>query len=308
MPKNQSGSNSSRIKFAFYSTTWNYETGKREDLASSGTKVLPSDYEDAMDGHLFCPGCFTNVFRTPRNRPVFTNGRKACFAHYPRYRDIECDLRSTKPEGKHYTSEEEAKQAISAKELVIINAFRKSPPTIQDATKNVYDQSSVEDLDGPLADISISRHKGDIFRLPTKFTTVNSICRNFDQNLFRYYVFPGTTAAVRLVDGIRSVISAEAVDDVPRLYFGRIESSRNAGKSRNNIRMTWLEHARSIKDFCIKDTDLAQQDKGISDDSKGRIVLVWGCISVNGIGLCFTQLGWGEYALLPQRYNSLLDD
>lgn len=301
-------SSSSRIKFAWHNASWQRETGDVHDLRTFGITVLPTEYQEFMKGHLFCPSCFTDVYRTPHDKPVFANGRKACFAHFGRYREIACDLRSTKPEGKHYSSEEEASQAIAAENLIVVSAFQTEPPTTQGLSSGTYGQSAVEDSDGPIASVPINRHHGEPFRLPTRLTTVNSICRNFDENLLRYYVLPGSNAAVRLMDALRNVASVEAADDVPRLYFGRIKSSHNAGKHATNVRMTWLEHSSSVVDFCIKDTHAVQQEKGITDAAKGRLVLIWGRVTESGVGLCFTRLGWGEYALLPPRYNSLLDD
>jgi hypothetical protein len=70
--------------------------------------------------------------------------------------------------------------------------------------------------------------------------------------------------------------------------------------------MTALKCHPSVKDFYLKDIDGAQAEKGISDNSIGRVVLMWGAITENGIGLCIARPGWGEYALLPAKYNQLL--
>lgn len=298
--------NSNRIKFAWYSPEGQPDGQSVKEGRSKSTRVTIAECDVSMEGSLYCPTCFTNVFRSPREGAVFSNGRSACFAHYPRNRHVPCDLRSTKPEGKRYDSVEEARQAIAVEELVVISAFRTETPTVAGLSAGVYDQSAVEDVDGPLADVPIGRYRGDPFRLPSKLTTVSAICRNFDLNLHRYYVFPGSGIALMLTDALRSCASIEDSDETPRLYFGRIKSSHNAGRSPNNIRMTWLEHGPAVKDLCIKDTDAIQREKGIDDECKGRVVLVWGRVTESGIGLCFTRLGWGEYALLPRSYEHLL--
>ena len=56
----------------------------------------------------------------------------------------------------------------------------------------------------------------------------------------------------------------------------------------------------------MKDIDASQQSKGIDDGSTGRAILFWGPIKQSGVGLCFARLGWGEYALLPTKYEPLL--
>lgn len=298
--------NTSRIKFAWHSPTWRPDEQSHGILESTAAQVTAAECDESMEGNLYCPRCFTHVFRSPRTGPVFANGRRACFAHYPRNRDIPCELRSTKPEGKRYASEEEARKAIGADELVIISAFQDKPALAAELSTGTYDQSAVEDIDGPLVDLPISRYQGESFKLPSKLMTVSAICRNFPLNLHRYYVFPGSNVAMLLTDALRCITSVEAEDDVPRLYYGRIKTSMNAGRSRENIRMTWLEHAPSVKDFCIKDTDGVQRNKGIGGDSNGRIVLVWGRVTHNGIGLCIKGLRWGEYALLPPAHDHLL--
>jgi hypothetical protein len=263
-----------------------------------------------MDQHLFCPGCFTPLVRTPKDKAVFSNGRKACFAHIPTYRSVPCDLRSTKPEGKSFVDEEEAKRAIENHELVVVSSFLDSPPDSSEIKSGVYDQTPVEDIDGPISNVPIARHTGDTFLLPTKISTVNSLCRNFDHNLYRYYVFPGQRAATRLVDALVSIRSVTETTDTPRLYYGRIRHSFNAGRSPKptNLRMTELFANDAVKDFYLKDVDSIQAEKGISDTSANRIVLIWGVITWNGIGLCINRPKWGEYALLPSKYDALLED
>jgi hypothetical protein len=161
---------------------------------------------------------------------------------------------------------------------------------------------------GPETEVAIGRHRGERFSIPTRLATVNSICRNFDGNLYRHYVFPHSNAAVRLIDALIDVASVEVVDPVPRLYFGRISSTKNAGinPKPTNLRMTWFKHHQSVKDFCLKDTDATQLTKGINDESAGRVVLLWGKVTESGLGLCINRPGWGEYALLPSKYTSLL--
>jgi hypothetical protein len=173
-----------------------------------------------------------------------------------------------------------------------------------------YDQSAVEELNGPKTEVAIGRHNGEKFTVPTKLSTVNSICRNFDANLYKYYVFPGSTAAVRLIDALVDVASIENIHASPQLYFGRISNTQNAGHypKPTNLRMTWFKHHKSVKDLCLKDIDATQLSKGINEDSVGRVVLFWGSITESGIGLCINRPRWGEYALLPSKYNALLPE
>lgn len=70
--------------------------------------------------------------------------------------------------------------------------------------------------------------------------------------------------------------------------------------------MTWLACNPGVKDFCFKVIDADAQEKGIRDDTKDRILIMYGAVIESGIGLAIEKLGWGEYALLPQKYNKLL--
>lgn len=297
-----------RIKYALHHKDWRYGEDSPLRLREEAAKVLVLDYKPHMDGRLFCPACTTQLTRAPKEKSVFSNGRRACFAHLPSFVHVKCDLRSKKPDGKKYDSEEEARQAIEHKELVVINSFLESPPDVAGLDSGTYDQSQVEDQNGPETEVPIGRHHGQQFTVPTRVSTVASMCRSFDANLYKYYVFPKSNSAMRLIDALIDVESVEKVDETPRLYFGRILSTKNAGinPKPTNLRLTWFKHHPQVKDLCLKDVDATQLSKGINDESRDRVVVFWGKITESGIGLCINRPGWGEYALLPSKYNDLL--
>ncbi|MNV91583.1 hypothetical protein D3C71_1860890 [compost metagenome] len=70
--------------------------------------------------------------------------------------------------------------------------------------------------------------------------------------------------------------------------------------------MTRIECDPAIGDFTVKLPDGFCRDKGINDDSTGRIVMFYGGITTNGRGLAVDKLAWGEIALVPGKYNDLL--
>ncbi len=302
-----SESQTSRIKFAYFHASWRSSDGSRSDLRQTARKIAAEDYVEKMHGKLFCPGCYEPLTRSPRDKPLFRNGRRACFAHLPSEQPVPCDLRSAKSGGKHFLSEEEALQAIANQELVVISSFL-NEPEVPFAPAGIYDQTPVEEATGPVSEVPISRHVGETFRLPTRASTVEAICRRFDLNLYRYFVFPGTNAAVRLIDALTDIRLVDSEREHPALYFGRIVTSFNAGQTPKptNLRMTELACHRGVKDFYVKVVDRMQTQKGISEQSRGRFVLFWGSIGVSGIGLCVEDLAWGEFALLPQMYEQLL--
>ena len=176
---------------------------------------------------------------------------------------------------------------------------------VQEAVGNAG-QEFHEDLAGPISRVPIARYKGDAFDLPSTITTVASLCRRFDKKLHRLYLFPGRTNVVLLASELVDVTTVTEVNENPRLYFGKILSSFNAGKTPQNLRMTSLECHRGIKDFYLKAVDASQQARGIHDNTRGRYVIFWGTIEENGIGLCVNRPTWGEFALLPQQYERLL--
>lgn len=299
-----------RIKYALHLHGWIYEDGDVSELLNKAQRVLPGEFQQSMLGNLFCPGCKTNLSRSPRNKPSFSNSRKACFIHLPSYSHIECDLRTPKPEGMKYPTEELARQAIADEQLAIVNSFMTEAPEQKSSSGDPYNQSSVEDILGPISEIPISRHKGESFKLPSKITTVAGICRRFDVNLYKYYVLPGEVVASRLISSLKNVAEVEAIDSTPKLYWGEIISSYNAGinPKPSNLRMTRLRCHSAVKDFYLKAIDEQQTEKGINDQSVGRIVLFWGVIRENGIGLCVERPAWGEFAMLPSKYENFLKE
>lgn len=298
------------IKFAYYLDGWDYESGRKGYLREQARKVAPLEYLPEMKGHIFCPECCAPLFRSPEDKDYASNGKAAFFAH-GRGVQADCSLRVKQGQGKRYATEEEAKQAIQDGELVVVDSFMKDkpePPQLDGPL--VYDWEPNEDQNGPLTAQAIGRHNGEEFKLPSRVTTIRGLCRSFDDNLHRYFLLPGQNAARTLQDQLIQVANVAETCDVPRLYVGRIVSSTNMGSKPSNIRQTFLSFPSKpgCKDFCLKATDEASKEHGIDNDSVGRIVIAYGKVTESGIGLCIAKLGWGEFALLPKKYDYLFDD
>lgn len=295
-----------RIKNAFHLNGWTFQDGDKAQLRNNAERVLINDYEAQMKGHIFCPECTANIFRSPEKKNFAANGRCAYFAH-SRGIDTDCGLRTKRAEGKKYLTEEEAKKALQDGELVIIEDFIKDKPISPNKIAAEYDASAIEELDGPIANVPIGRHRGESFNLPSKFKTIRGICNRFDENINRYFFMPKGQYAIQLQDLLKNIEAVTGEDKTPRIYYGKIIQSRNAGKTPRNIRMTKIKYSHpAFADFYLKLPDENQQEKGIGDNSVSRIVLMYGKITTNGAGLCIENLGWGEFALLPQSYESLL--
>ncbi len=301
-------SETNQIKFALYLEDWNYETGDKKLLRKKSKDVTTTEYVKEMKGSIFCPECCVGLFRSPEEKDFDTNGRKAFFAHTSKH-SPDCGLRVKKAEGKRYVNEELAKKAIEDEELVVIKGFMKEkpvPPNIDGPQE--YQGQPIEDKDGGLSVVPIGRHNGENLNLPSIITTVRGLCRNFNKNIHKYFYLPDRKNAVHLQDLLVNVKTVKDVDNVPKLYFGRITRSWNCGPTPQNIRQTMLEYKQTgeHKDFCLKATDASSQEHGIDDNSKGKMVIMYGVVTISGIGLCIENIGWGEFAVLPDKYEDLL--
>lgn len=296
-----------QIKFALYLEDWSFENGDKKTLKNDAIEVTPTEYTQDMKGHIFCPECSVDLFRSPEDKDFDTNGRKAFFAHSRKYQPA-CNLRVKKVKGKRYDSEELAKKAIEDEELVVVKGFMKEkplPPRI-DAPQN-YQGEPVEDIDGELARVPIGRHNGETFSLPSRITTVRGLCRNFNKNIYKYFHLPGRKNAVQLKNLLIDITTVKEVDNVPKLYYAKVSNSWNCGPSPKNIRQTMFTYPRGeYVDFCLKATDEISREHGIDDDSIGKVVIMFGTVTESGIGLCIENIGWGEFAVLPEKYTCIL--
>ncbi len=301
--------NKRKIAYAYHLPGWKFENGSREVLKAS-RRVAPDEYEGNMIGALFCPGCFTNVERTPKEKELFTNQRDPFYRHLKRWQHVACVLRAKKPVGKRYDTWEEARRAVEHEHLAVVKEFLQEKPEVDLSPGGEYDETPVEDIAGPLSEVPIGRHHGESFELPSTISTVAGICRNFEKNKDKYFVLPGAIHAVKLAELLTDVVDLDksilARTQVKKLYFGKIIRSWNAGSHRSNIRMTRLRCASAAGDFTIKMSDGFCRDKGITEDAVGRIVMFYGVITKNGSGLAVEDLVWGEIALVPKKYNELL--
>ena len=305
----QAMANKRKITYAYHLPGWKFVGGNREAL-KAGRRITPDEYEEEMIGSLFCPGCYTNVERTPKEKDLFTNQRDPFYRHLRRWSHVACVLRAKKPVGKRYDTWEEARRAVEHEHLAVVKEFLQEKPEIDLVPGEEYDETPVEDVDGPLSEVPIGRHQGESFELPSKISTVAGICRSFEKNKDKYFVLPGAIHAVKLAELLTEISDVDygILDRTqsPRLYYGKILTSHNAGSSDNSIRMTRLICNSAVKDFYLKLPNGFCRDKGITNDSEGRIVMFFGTITRSGIGLATTGLVWGEIALVPKKYNELL--
>lgn len=298
---------SNRIKFAYYLPGWAYG-GDKVALRAAAKSLLTSEYQKDMKGHIFCPECCVGLFRSPEEGDKDTNGRAAYFAHSRKHRPP-CGLRVKKRDGQRFTTEEEAKQAIDDELLVVVKSFMREKPIAPALPGQVYDGPVVEDIDGEPTDVPIKRHNGEQVKLPSRITTVRGLCRNFDKNYYKYYFLPEAQYPQLLSDALMDVSNVRELNDKPRLYFGRIKRIFTMGEGNPwNMQMTRLQYENDAdyQDFTLKMSIRDSKEHGITDASIGRIVMMYGPISKSGSGLAISDLGWGEFALLPAKYDQVL--
>jgi hypothetical protein len=299
---------SNRIKHALHLPGWVFRQDREATLRANGRPVLVSEYQPEMKGALFCPECCCPLFRSPEKEEANKKGKNAYYAHR---RNIvtECGLRTNKAEGKKYLTEEEAAQAIADGKLVIVKGFLKDKPVSPDKEAEVYNQTAVEDEQGEVSEVAIGRHRGEKFNLPSTLTTVRGLCTKFDENLYKYYVFPEKQHAQLLLDALRNVTTLVSTTESPILGYGRIVSIYEPGKRPQSTRFVKLafEAKGGYGDFSVMISQHEADLHNLNTQSIDRFAIFYGKISVNGGGLSVKNIGWGEVALLPTKYEKFLD-
>lgn len=284
------------IDYALYLKNWQFEGGDAARLERDAEKVYAQDFDVAMANHVFCPNCFTPITRRPLERDRSRNNKLAYYAHIPSYLHVPCVRRTPAAQGELFTNEETAREAVGRGDLVVFSGFADEPQAAITIALP-YAQGPIEDAEGPETQVPIVRHVGDEFLVPARHRTVMSICRNFDQNLERFYQFPGQQQPAKLKSQLHDVLDVAGEDDRKKLYFGEIE--RVVLHRRTTV--VWLRSGHRIKDFALPAPMDQHSKRGITPESAGSFVVFWGEVVGYGIGYC-THVRWGEYAILPPRY------
>ncbi|OUL56620.1 hypothetical protein [Pseudoalteromonas ulvae] len=291
-----------RIAYALYmKKKWVYGKDEKNVLESKGIPVTPEEFDLSMKGKIFCPVCTTPLSRSPDMAAVSTNSRTVHFKHKPTYSKILCRLKTKKKEGLSYKTEEEASKAVEDEALVIVSDWMSTPPSDDDDLdeNGEFNQTAIEDEDGPDTEIAIGRHKGREFKLPSKISSVTALCRDFDKNLHRGYHFPGSKFPMLLSDMLFDTDRiTEDTDKKKRLFFGKIVDYRSLSK-RNIV---YIE-SEEFGEFKIYTWPRFDERKHIDGKSKGRYILFHSSLAWEGsIPRCFVD-NWGQYSLLPKKYE-----
>lgn len=219
---------SRRIAYAYYDPKWDKST--MPIVVLNRVEVEPLEYEAEMKGYLHCPSCYEPLLRVPGDPAVsiMANGADALFRHYPDEDAPYCRLRSGIMVGKKYDNEAEAAQAVEDGELIIISGFKQERPQNnarqQDEEHPEPVETEFESEDGPPVNVPASRHEGQTFHLPSKVTSVQSLCTNFRQNYYRdIHVAVGEHVYhYVLAESLKEAAEIDSEDDIPNFYFGEI--------------------------------------------------------------------------------------
>src|SRR5690606_33817374 len=91
------------------------------------------------------------------------------------------------------------------------------------------------------------------------------------------------------------------------LLFGKIISCWDAGPASHNCRFIKLSYSgEAYNDFHIKMYRSSAEAHGLAGDKLGRILIAYGRVRENGIGLSIDYPAWGEISLLPDEYDKYL--
>ncbi|QHQ25861.1 hypothetical protein [Pectobacterium parvum] len=114
--------------------------------------------------------------------------------------------------------------------------------------------------------------------------------------------------AERLDRLLTNINNVQGTTNIPKIYYAKILSSFSKPWD-HSIRMTRLawDSTGEYKDFYFKQNNKDSLGHGVNEDTRGRILLMYGVVTVNGVGLCIEHVGWGEFALLPEKYNYLFE-
>ena len=300
-----------RIAYAYYDPRWDKLT--MPIVALSRTEVEPLEYEEEMKGHLHCPSCYEPLLRVPGDPAVavMANGADALFRHFPDEDAPYCRLRSGIMVGKKYDSEAEAAKAVEDGDLIIISGCKQERPQNtarqQDEEYGEPVAPEFESEDGPSVNVPASRHEGQTFNLPSKITSVQSLCANFRQNYYRdiHVVVGENVHQYVLAECLKDASEINDEDDFPRFYFGEIvRIDRFENKSH-----VFLRHPRLVGnvDFRISASNGDLDARGITQSNAlRRILLFFGKIDPCGAGYWSKDKAWGEVGILPVKYENFL--
>jgi len=246
------------------------------------------------------------------DKGMTTNEVPAYYKHLKDDNAPFCSLRCGPIQYKKYASQEDAKKAVEDEELIVISGFLESRPDnnprIDSEGSEVPVDSHFERKNGKEVSLPISRHHGESFKVPSQVTSVQSSCVNFDHNYYREIYLVGADGKAkryRFCDSLKEINDITEGSSDPAFFFGTFwKIEKFTGHS--NV---WLKinQGTSFRDFRVRITNDTAEGRGFfNDKNRGRITVFYSRVDEVGMGYMTPQLGWGEVALLPAKYDDFL--
>jgi len=309
-----------KIKEAVHIINWN--SGDSIADFNSRKRVIPVlRFTVEMRNNIFCPVCRGRLKRTPLKGDTSGRGYAAYYAHVGQKNYIDCPLHTKTVNTGEYKKKQRQKNRLRS-EVVTIDAFRQSKPVTEPnliTTKYQKTETNEQDIDSSEHMLNAQAiSSSDI----SSISSIESICKDFDKNLEQLYLLPNKFEPEILRDMLLDIREVKNVDNTPRLYFGIIEKTDFwiSKKVRflkleypHNSRTTMQNepHRSDFPDMALLGHITADNPDRFTDpEVEGRIVIVYGKITTGdglGVGLGIPELKWGEWSLLPKKYEYLLD-
>ncbi len=302
-----------RIAYAYFDPKWDRKIHSLVQLVRA--EVEPLDYQLIMKDHLICPQCYEPLIRIPLDPQLtaMADGKEALFRHLPSEDAPFCLLRSGATVGKKYNSEEDARKAIEDEEMIVITGFMKDRP--ENNPRESFDgeenplETHYESENGREVNLPISRHNGQTFKLPSKITSVQSLCVNFRTNYYREIHIVNDDGKVTkhlLCNSLKNINDISEESSTPNFYFGEISTIDK--HTRHTTIWLKMNSPRSYSDFRIRVWNkVAEPRRIVKGIAEGRIVIFYAPIGSVGTGYWTDELNWGEVALLPEQYKNFLN-
>lgn len=295
------GNNS--ITYAIYNPRWKYGTDERL-LKISGEKVSPEDYEQYMQGLIYCPECYTPLSRNPSHKNLSKNAKTAHFRHLPSFKDVPCLYHTTQQAGLNYVNDELTSETEEDNQFRKVKEWAKLPPEkYMKAKSQVVYQGVNHDPEGEKTEIPLPRHTGDKIKRGANIETVQYICWHLDELINVGFTLPGKQVSLPLKDLLYNVkFIKRGISEVPQLFYGKMTGVHlQIFRNRSRIQCNG-------KQFMYLFTHSEHDERKRYDATRiGQYVMFFGSVKWDEHGVPYVMLDdWGTYAVIPKKFESLL--
>jgi len=302
------------IKFAVYYEKGEGDRALAQEELDTGKLVAVTGMSADMEGHVYCPQCGHTIFRSPK----LGNQNSTRPPYFSHKKDVnhKCELKSEARYTRRYKLECDALKDIVNNRLVVIHGFSDDKRSLESDYVGKHYVEAKPDTKRMVKlgkDDSVDK----VFSLPSTMTSMTTVCRNFDLNLNRFFVLPDGQVAKKLFALLANVNKVSETTSRKGFYFGRIIKVESGGNQQDNVLNFHLEYSEreglidekeaTINDFTLRTTNSIADQIGLHQNVIGRYLIMYSDIRGRGRGLSVRESKSSEVALLPQKYDHLLD-